>query len=62
VPPRECFFDEGNRDAERWVTERAFAGLQERSSDVGGAGIRRSAGLLPDKRVAADDWADYLIA
>lgn len=59
-----CFFDEGNKDAERWVTERAFAVLQGRSSDVA-AGIRRSATLreLPaDEREGADDCADYLIA
>jgi len=59
-----CFFAEGDKEAERWVTERAFAILQGRSSDVG-AGIRRSATLrnLPsDKRKGADDCADYLIA
>ena len=59
-----CFYDEGNKEAEDWVTERAFAVLQGRSSDVA-AGIRRSATLreLPtDKRKGADDCADYLIA
>jgi hypothetical protein len=59
-----CFFDEGDKEAERWVTERAFAILQGHSSDVG-AGIRRSATLRelpPDKRVGADSCADYLIA
>src|SRR3990172_9178417 len=59
-----CFFEQGDKEAERWVTERAFAVLQGHSSDVG-AGIRRSATLrnLPaDKRVGADDCADYLIA
>ncbi len=59
-----CFFAEGDKEAERWVTERAFAVLQGRSSHVG-AGIRRSATLRklpPDKRVGADDCADYLIS
>jgi hypothetical protein len=59
-----CFFEQGDKNAERWVTERAFAILQGHSSDVG-AGIRRSATLRqlpPDKRVGADDCADYLIA
>jgi hypothetical protein len=59
-----CFFEQGGKEAERWITERAFAVLQGHSSDVG-AGIRRSATLrnLPaDKRVGADDCADYLIA
>jgi hypothetical protein len=59
-----CFFAEGDRGAERCVTERAFAVLQGRSSDVT-AGIRRSATLreLPaDRRKGADDCADYLIA
>jgi hypothetical protein len=59
-----CFFEEGDREVETWVTERAFAILQGRSSDVA-AGIRRSATLRdlpPDKRVGADDCADYLIA
>jgi hypothetical protein len=59
-----CFFAEGDSKAEEWVTERAFAVLQGRSSDVG-AGIRRSATLrklVPDKRKGADACADYLIA
>jgi hypothetical protein len=59
-----CFFEDGDKEVEQWVTERAFAILQGRSSDVG-AGIRRSATLreLPsDKRVGADACADYLIA
>ena len=59
-----CFFEQGDKEADRWVTERAFAVLQGRSSDVG-AGIRRSATLRelpPDRRVGADDFADYLIA
>ena len=59
-----CFFDEGDKEAERWVTERASAILHGRSSEVG-AGIRRSATLRklpPDQRVGADDCADYLIA
>jgi hypothetical protein len=59
-----CFFEEGDKEVEQWVTERTFAVLQGRSSDVA-AGIRRSATLreLPsDKRVGADACADYLIA
>jgi hypothetical protein len=59
-----CFFDEGDKTAEDWVTERAFAILQGRSSEVAG-GIRRSAtkrGLLAEHRQGADDCADYLIA
>jgi hypothetical protein len=58
------FFEEGDKDAERWVTERALAILRGHSSDVA-AGIRRSATLreLPAKaRKGADDCADYLIA
>ena len=59
-----CFSEQGDKEAERWVTERAFAVLHGRSSDVG-AGIRRTAtlkGLPTDKRVGADDCADYFIA
>jgi hypothetical protein len=59
-----CFFEEDDKDAEKWVTERAFAILQGHSSDVA-AGIRRCATLrkLPTKkRKGADDCADYLIA
>ncbi|HUJ82874.1 MAG TPA: ISKra4 family transposase, partial [Candidatus Acidoferrales bacterium] len=59
-----CFFDQGDPNAEKWVTERAFSILQGHSSDVA-AGIRRSATLreLPtDKRVGADNCANYLIA
>ena len=59
-----CFFEEGDKDVERWVTERAFAVLQGHSSDVG-AGIRRSATLRklsPQKRKGADKCSDYLIA
>ncbi len=59
-----CFFDEGDKEAERWVTERAFAVLQGQSSEVG-AGIRRSATLreLPTKgRKGVDACCDYLIA
>ncbi len=47
-----CFFAEGDENAEEWVTERAFAILQGRSSEVAG-GIRRSAtkrGLPSEKR------------
>jgi hypothetical protein len=59
-----CFFEQGDKTAEAWVTERAFAILQGHSSDVA-AGVRRSAtlrNLPPEKRVGADDCADYLIA
>ena len=59
-----CFFDEGDKEAERWVTDRAFAVLQGQSSEVG-AGIRRSATLrdLPAKgRKGVDECCDYLIA
>jgi hypothetical protein len=59
-----CFFEEGDKEAERWVTERAFAVLQGHSSDVA-AGIRRSATkreLPADRRKGADACADYLLA
>jgi len=59
-----CFYEEGDKAVEAWVTERAFAILQGRSSEVAG-GIRRSAtkrGLPIDERKGADDCADYLIA
>jgi len=59
-----CFFEQGDKKAERWVTERAFAVLQGRSSDVA-AGIRRSATkreLPTDQRKGIDACADYLIA
>lgn len=59
-----CFFEEGDKKAEDWVTERAFAILQGRSSEVAG-GIRRSATkreLPSEKRKGVDDCADYLIA
>lgn len=58
-----CFFEEGDRAAERWVTERAVRILEGRSSDVA-AGIRRSAtkrGLKPKRRKGADKCADYLL-
>ncbi|HEU4402509.1 MAG TPA: ISKra4 family transposase [Candidatus Polarisedimenticolia bacterium] len=59
-----CFFVEGDRGAEAWVTERAYAILQGRSSEVAG-GVRRSAtrrGLAEEQRAGADACADYLIA
>ena len=59
-----CFFEEGDKKAESWVTERAFAILQGRSSDVA-AGIRRSAtlrALFKTERRGADACADYLLA
>jgi len=58
-----CFFEEGDRAAEKWVTERAVRILEGRSSDVA-AGIRRSAtkrGLKPKRRKGADKCADYLL-
>ena len=59
-----CFYEKGDRDAQVWVTERATAILDGKSSDVA-AGIRRSATLqgLPQKeRVGVDACCDYLIA
>jgi hypothetical protein len=59
-----CFFEEGDRTVEDWVTQRAYAILQGRSSDVA-AGIRRSAtlqNLTKKQRKGADACADYLIA
>jgi len=58
-----CFFEEGDRAAEKWVTERAVRILEGHSSDVA-AGIRRSAtlrGLKPKNRKAADSCANYLL-
>lgn len=59
-----CFFEEGDKRIERWVTERGLGILQGRSSDVA-AGIRRSAtlrGLAAADRTGVDECADYLIA
>lgn len=59
-----CFFEEGDRAAEAWVTEHALAILEGSSSYVA-AGIRRSAtlrGLRTKDRKGADDCSDYLIA
>jgi hypothetical protein len=59
-----CFFNEGDRAADAWVTERALRILQGHSGDVA-AGIRRSAtlrGLAAEDRTGADNCADYLIA
>jgi hypothetical protein len=58
-----CFFEKGDRAAEKWVTERAIRILEGRSSDVA-AGIRRSAtkrGLKANNRKGADTCADYLL-
>ncbi len=58
-----CFFEEGDRAAEKWVTVRAIRILEGRSSDVA-AGIRRSAtkrGIKPKDRKGADRCADYLL-
>jgi hypothetical protein len=59
-----CFFEDGNPDAEAWVTERALAILHGRSSEVA-AGIRRSAtlqGFDDADRKGVDACCDYLIA
>jgi hypothetical protein len=59
-----CFFAEGDKEPEEWVTQQAHAILQGRSSEVAG-GIRSSAtrrGFPSEKRKGADDCADYLIA
>jgi hypothetical protein len=58
-----CFFSEGDRDVEKWVTERVVRVLEGRCSDVA-AGIRRSAtkrGLKPTRLKGADKCADYLL-
>ncbi len=58
-----CFFEKGDRAAEKWVTERAIRILEGCSSDVA-AGIRRSAtkrGLKAKCRKGADKCADYLL-
>ncbi len=59
-----CFFEKGDSDAQVWVTERATAILEGKSSDVA-AGIRRSAtlqGLSQKDRIGVDACCDYLIA
>jgi hypothetical protein len=59
-----CFFDKGDSDAQAWVTERAAAILEGKSSDVA-AGIRRSAtlqGLKKKERKGVDVCCNYLIA
>jgi len=59
-----CFFEEGDKAAERWVRERATRVLEGRSSEVAG-GIRRSAtrrGLEARKRKGVDACANYLLA
>lgn len=59
-----CFFEDGNPDAEAWVTERALAILHGKSSDVA-AGIRRSAtlqGFAKTDRKGVDACCDYLLA
>jgi hypothetical protein len=58
-----CFFEKGDRAAEKWVTERAIRILEGCSSDVA-AGIRRSAtkrGLKAKDRKGVDTCADYLL-
>ncbi len=59
-----CFFEKGNTEAQTWVTERAAAILEGKSSDVA-AGIRRSATLQElrkEERKGVDVCCDYLIA
>jgi hypothetical protein len=59
-----CFFEKGEKAAEKWVHERAFNVLMGWSSEVAG-GIRRSATLRKldaQDRKGADDCADYLIS
>jgi hypothetical protein len=59
-----CFFDKGDSAAQTWVTGRATAILEGKSSDVA-AGIRRSAtlqGLKKKARKGVDVCCDYLIA
>lgn len=59
-----CFFEEGDRAADAWVTERATWILEGRSSETAG-GIRRSAtrrGLDVNNRIGVDACCDYLIA
>jgi len=59
-----CFFDQGDRAAEAWVTERAGWILEGRSSVVAAA-IRRSAtrrGLSAESRKGVDQCASYLRA
>lgn len=59
-----CFFEKGDEDAQRWVTERATSILEGNSSHVA-AGIRRSATLqklTPKARRGADICCDYLSA
>lgn len=58
-----CFFEEGAKEAEEWVVERASKILEGKSSLVA-AGIRRSAtlrGLTKSERKAADKCAGYLL-
>jgi hypothetical protein len=58
-----CFNQEGSKEAEEWVKERALGVLQGRANLVA-AGIRRSATrrcLSDEKRKAADKCANYLL-
>jgi hypothetical protein len=55
--------EEGDPQAEQWVSQRLEALLEGKSSEVA-AGIRRSAtlrGLTPKQRVPIDKCADYLL-
>ena len=58
-----CFFKEGDREAEKWVSERLLRLLSGKVSDVA-AGIRRSAtkrGLDEKDRENVDCCADYFL-
>ena len=57
-----CFYNEGDRDVETWVHDKARAVLAGRATSVAGA-IRRTAtnrGLAKTARKGADDAARYL--
>ena len=58
-----CFFPEGARQLEQWVSQRLERLLEGKASDVA-AGIRRAAtrrGMSVGFRRAADECADYIL-
>lgn len=58
-----CLFNEGDRDAEAWVQEKALAVLERKASTVA-ASIPAKAARLDldsDRRAKADHAADYLL-
>jgi hypothetical protein len=58
-----CFFEKGNRDAEKWVNERFIQILEGKACQVA-AGIRRTAtnrDLAKSARKAVDTCCDYLL-